>query len=403
MKNVVIIGGGAAGLIAAIYASKKNKVTLIERNNCLGKKILITGNGRCNYYNENQNISKYHSENEEFIKNIINKNTNEEILTFFKSLGIIPKIKNGYYYPYSESALSIKDALLSELKNVNIKTNTLVTEIIKKDKFIINPKTDNIKADIVIITTGSKACPKTGSDGIGYEIAKNFGHHIIKPLPALVQLIGNKPYFKKWTGIRVDSIVKLYENDKFVKEEEGQLQLTDYGLSGICIFNLSQYVAKGLSKNKKEDIIINFMPWLKEDKMTWFENQIKLLKNKKISELLEGFLNYKLVNVLLEIAKIKPNILCKSLNNKEKENLINTLTKLKINITNTKTFNEAQVCSGGVPLNEINTETMESLKIKDLYFAGEILDVNGDCGGYNLTFAWTTGMIAGLTKGNNND
>ena len=397
MKDIVIIGGGAAGLTAAIFAAKKgHKVTIIERNNTCGKKILITGNGKCNFWNEDQNLTHYHSSNKEYIKNIINKETNEEILSFFKKIGIVPKIKNGYYYPYSEQSSSIKNALLTEIKNLNIEIiyNITVTEITKKDNFIINPNKENIKTKKLIIATGSNACPKTGSNGIGYTIAQKLGHQIIKPYPGLVQLKGFEPYFKKWAGVRTDAIVTLYEDGKKIKEESGQLQLTDYGLSGICIFNLSSYIARNL-ENHKEEISINFTPWLKENQKTWLKNQNKLVPDRTLEELLEGFLNYKLIPIILKEAGLNQNQTLDKLKDFELDKLIQKLTDFKVKITGTNTFNEAQICTGGIPLTEINSKTMESLKVKNLYFTGEILDVNGDCGGYNLSFAWTTGMLAG--------
>lgn len=394
MKKVVIIGGGASGLVAAIYAAKEgNEVTILERNNSVGKKILITGNGRCNYFNENQSLSHYHSSDIQELKKILTIHNLSEVLGFFDEIGIVPKIKNDYYYPNSNQAVSIKEALLleCELSKVKIKTDYLVTKIIKKDnKFIIN---DEITADKVIIAAGSKAAPKTGSDGIGYTLAKKLNHTIIKPLPALVQLISNDST-KDWNGIRCDVNVTLIENGKEINEETGEIQLTDYGVSGICVFNLSGYIAKGLDQNKKEEILINFLPEIK-DFTTFMNERNNKVKGRNISRLFDGLLNYKLADVLIKKSKINKESYWNDLTPKEKETLKQNITKFKLNITGTNSFDKAQVCSGGIPLTEINPLTMESLKTKDLYFAGEILDVNGDCGGYNLTFAWATGMLAG--------
>ena len=397
MKDIVIIGGGASGLTAAIFAAKKGqKVTIIERNNTCGKKILITGNGKCNYWNEDQNLTHYHSSNKECLSEIINEKTNKEVLSFFDSLGIIPEIKNGYYYPFSNQATAIKNALITEVQNLNIKIlyNITVTEIIKKDNFIINPNKENIEAQKIIITTGSKACPKTGSNGIGYTLAKSLGHQIVPVYPALVQLRGHETYFKKWAGIRTDAIITLYEDGQKIKEETGQIQLTDYGLSGICIFNLSSHVSKNIQKHE-EKISINFTPWIKENPENWLINQNKKVKNRNIEELLEGFLNYKLIPIILKESGINQIKHLDNLSQTEITKLAKNLTDFQVKITGTNTFNEAQVCTGGIPLTEINLKTMESLKVKNLYFSGEILDVNGDCGGYNLSFAWTTGMLAG--------
>ena len=208
--KVVVIGGGISGVIASIYASKNNEVTILERNSSLLKKLLLTGNGRCNYFNSNQDISNYNSSDFNLLKEIITEENIEKVINFYNSIGIIPKIKNGYYYPYSNRADSMKESLLKELEinNVKVITDYLVENIeIKNDKFIIN---NNLEFDKVIISTGSKAAPKTGSDGIGYKLLNKLNLDIIKPLPSLVQLKGKGSYFKEWNGIRVE-IENSYE------------------------------------------------------------------------------------------------------------------------------------------------------------------------------------------------
>ena len=391
MKEICIIGGGASGLAAAITIAKKGKkVTIIERNEKCGKKLLITGGGKCNYFNDNQNADKYHSTNEKIIKEIITKENINKVKNFFKNLGIVPKIIDGYYYPFSRAAITIQNALIEEAKKLNVEIiyNVKVEKIIKKDYFIINPNKENIKAKKIVICAGSKAAPKTGSDGSSYDLAMNFNHKIIKPKPALISLKGDKKYYKKWSGIRTEAILKLYEDNKFIKEEKGELQLTDQGISGIVTFNLSNLITNKL-KTHEEIIFINFLPFLEE------KNLDSLFKtNKNITETLERILNYKLVNVLIKEAKLHTNNYDK-LSKIEKNTLLNTLTNFKIKIIETGSFDKAQVCAGGIPLDEINLKTMESKKEKDLYFAGEVLDINGDCGGYNLTFAWLSGILVG--------
>ena len=396
MKKIVIIGGGASGLVAALTAKNNdNEVIILERNSSCGKKILATGNGKCNYWNSDQDISHYHSTNEELLKTLITEEIKEESLTFFDDLGIYPKIKNGYYYPFSNQATTIKNILLSEVENKNIiiKHNFLVEKIIKQNNFFeIQGADEMIKADKVIIATGSKASPKTGSDGIGYKLLTSLGHTIIEPLPALVQLKTTGSYLKSWAGIRTDVVVSLYEDNTLIKEEQGEIQLTDYGISGICIFNLSRYAAIGLNNNKKEIIKINFLPFIKEEK-----ELLELLTktNKPIKRCLEGILNNKLVEVILKQAKIPERKKYIELTKEEKNHLTTYLTEFEVELIGTNSFEQAQVCSGGVPLTEINLKTCESRLIKDLFIVGELLDVDGDCGGYNLTVAWITGMLAG--------
>ncbi len=393
--KIAIIGGGASGVVAAIHASnKENEVTIFERNDTLLKKLLMTGNGRCNYWNEDQDFCHYHSEEELFLKEVIEEQK-EKVQTFFMKLGIVPRIKNGYYYPFSNQATSIKSALLKELKrkNVLIKTNYFVEKLEKiNGKFYIN---DSLLFDKVILATGGASYPKTGSDGIGFFLAKSLGHTVIKPYPSLVQLSGDYPFYKEWNGVRSEVLVSLYEDGIFVKEETGEVLFTDYGLSGICIFNLSRYVGKGIEEGKHYTVKMNFLPFVsKSESLHWLYHQISFLKEKAVEEFLEGFLNYKLIPGILKQSKIKPNMLVEDLSNERKEKLFQVLTEFEVSITGTLDFNNAQVTRGGVTLSEV-TKKLESKLVKNLYFTGELLDVDGDCGGYNLGFAWMSGILVG--------
>lgn len=398
--NVIVIGGGASGMISAIYAAKNNKVTILERNQSCGKKLLATGNGKCNYYNEDQSLTHYHTSNPELLAKIINKNNLQEVEEFFKRLGIVPKIKNGYYYPFSNQATTIKNALLTEInnnKNITIEENVLVEKLEKQNnKFIITTNTKTYYADKVILATGSSAAPKTGSDGLGYKLLKELNHPIIKVLPALVQLKTKGNFLKDWSGIRTDVKVSLYEDDQFIREESGEIQLTNYGVSGICIFNLSRFVSRGLDQNKKEVLKINFLPFTDTPE----ELLSSLSNNRSISNILEGILNNKLVTILLNKSSINKDKKYNELSSKEKSTLLENLTKFSLEVYDTNSFDECQVCSGGLPLTKINLETMESNIVKNLHIVGELLDVDGDCGGYNLTFAWITGILAGRSESN---
>ena len=390
--DVFVIGGGASGLTAAIKASESGAhVTILERNSICGKKLLLTGNARCNYYNENQDIKFYHSNNIEIFKEIF-ENKKDDILKFFDELGIIPNIVNGYYYPYSNRSDAVVNALLSKIKslNIEIKTEQKVINIEKKDKFIITTEKEKFYADKVIISTGSKSYPKTGSDGIGYNLVKKLGHTTTEILPSLVMLEGDEKFYKDLKGVRSNVKLTLKENNKTIKEETGEVQFTDYGISGICTFNLSGIIAKGLNEGYTEKIYINFIPWFKgekEDFLSWMNKQSKLLKGFTIKNILEGFLN----TILKETSTLKDS----TWENSPKEKIIDLIMNFPINIKTTRSFNVSQTCSGGVPLTEINPKTMESKIVEGLYLTGEILDVDGDCGGYNLSFAWMSGLLAG--------
>lgn len=387
--KIIIIGSGASGLAAGISLLRCGyDVTILERNNISGKKLLLTGAGRCNFFNSDQNIVHYHSSDKDILAKIITSDNIHLVEDFITSLGIVPKVKDGYYYPFANQAYNMKELLERTYLDLGgkIKYNYLVEKIEKKNSlFLIN---DNISCDKLILATGSKAYKMTGSDGIGYQLAKKFNHHIVKVLPSLTSLITREKINLK--GVRVDAKVTLYEDGVKVREELGQVQFTDYGLSGICIFNLSYYAVKGLNKNKKEVITIDLMPFM--DKVSF--------KNKKVYDLLLGFLPNKMIDYILKTLDISKDVYYEDLSNDKKQELTKILKEMEFNITSYKEFDFSQVCSGGVSLREINPLTMESIFVKNLYIIGELLDVNGDCGGYNLTFAFLSGILT--SRGDSN-
>lgn len=393
--KIAVLGAGPAGLISSIISARNNnEVDVYEGNSDIGKKLLLTGNGKCNYSNRIQDLSKYHSRNKELIKYIINEDNLKKVANFYQSIGIISKEKNTCLYPFSQKAMSIKSCLITEARNLNVNFiyNKKITNIeYNKDTFIIN----NTYYDKVIIATGAKSYPKTGSDGSGYLIAKSFNHSLVDVNPTLMPLISDLGCEKYWAGKRCEAIVKHYEEDSFVKEEYGEIQFTNYGLSGICIFNLSRDIRLGLNNNKKESIHINFVPWLEEDIIMFLDKRNKLLDNRTISELCDGFIDYSLFNILLKYIHVDKDKNWGNLNKAEQIKVGKVLTDFVVPIIDTKTYTEALTCSGGIPLTEIDLETMESLKQKGLFYAGEIIDLDGDCGGYNLTIAALTGILAG--------
>ena len=402
MKKVGIIGAGASGLVCAIQAvSKDVSVVLFDKNSIVGKKLLATGNGRCNYWNCDQNLEHYHTSNPEFLSNIITSRVQKEVLDFFDSLGVVPSIRDGYYYPYSNQASSIRDLLESYAKHVGVEfaLDTEVLDVYKEDgKFVVVLKYGREYFDDLVIATGSKASPKTGSTGDGYFLARKFGHSIIPVCPALVQVVTEGDFLKDWSGVRALCTVSLYQDDRFIKKESGEIQLTDYGVSGICIFNLSRYISRGILEKHQFRLALNFLPFLdgksKDEIFSWFTFRGNTLGDYRLIEFLEGILPYKLLFVILKRCGISHKSTWNSLDVNEKECLIRMILEFSVVVVGTKDFSSSQVCSGGVPLTEVSS-SLESKKVNHLYFIGEVLDVDGDCGGYNLGFGFMTGMIVG--------
>lgn len=387
MSKVVIIGAGASGLVCGIVAARRGNNVIILEKNKVGKKILVSGNGRCNYFNDDFSIDHYRSNNIDILNKYINDDNKNKVLEFFSSIGIVPRINNGYYYPYSNTSTSILNSLLVELKRLNVKIiNEEVIDIV--DNRVITNNNEYI-SDKIVLATGSLASLKD-TFNFGYDYLTKIGHKITKLSPALVQLVGNDNY-TDWAGIRCDAEVSMYEDGNYIDRQFGELQLTNYGLSGICIMNLSGRISKGLN-NHKEEIRINFIPFI-GDLNKYLEERNNEIKDRTIIELLESIINYKLLYFILKKSKIKDNCKYNELNNKEKELLINNLVNFNVEIVDTKGISNAQVVSGGLRLDEV--DNFESRIKPNLYIAGELLDVDGDCGGYNLGFAWLSGIIIG--------
>jgi predicted Rossmann fold flavoprotein len=249
--------------------------------------------------------------------------------------------------------------------------------------------------DKVIIATGSKAYPKTGSDGFGYDVADKFGHNINMVVPALTQLKANEKFLKDWENVRCDAKVTLFVDGQKLKEDIGEIQLTSSGISGICVFNISGLASKNISFGKTVEVEINFLPHLENDFYAWINNRANKMPDKTIEEILESIFNYKLMFVLLKQANISKDKKWNELNENSRKALCEKIQNFRLNIIDTESFDKAQVCAGGVSLNEINPSTLESSIVSNLYFAGEVLDVDGKCGGFNLAFAWISGYLAG--------
>lgn len=398
MKNVAIIGAGASGLVCSITAACRDvRVVLFDKNSFAGKKLLATGNGRCNYWNSDQSLSHYHSSEEDLLPNIITKSLENEVLDFFDLLGVVPLIKNGYYYPYSNQASSIRDLLEKEAlrRDVVFAFDTEVLDVVLEEgKFVIVERDGREYFDDLVIATGSKASPKTGSTGFGYQIAEKFHHPIVPVRPSLVQLQCHGSFLKNWAGVRCQCSVSLFQDDVFLSSQEGEIQLTDYGVSGICVFNLSRYASIGLSQGKKISLKVNFLPFLDMNILDWLTSRGEQLSDYSMDLFLEGVLPSKLISVILSCCGISSKAVFTSLSLEEKKKLSLMLVSFPLEVSGTKDFSSSQVCSGGVALSSVSSD-LESKIVPRLYFTGEVLDVDGDCGGYNLGFSWMSGILVG--------
>lgn len=404
--RIGIIGAGASGLTAAITAAKNgSQVTLIEKKDRIGKKILATGNGKCNFTNHSMNTTDFNSQTNSIFVDYISQFDKNNVISMFQDMGMLIKDKNGYLYPRSEQASTVLDLLRLQIKELNIPvlTEHYPVSIQKKKKSfeIILDNQEKLYFDRIILACGSYAGEKKRDDYNGYNYAGNFGHTIVPIVPALVQVRAKGKEFKSISGVRCDANIHLYINGKSVTSEFGELQLTDYGISGIPVFQLSRHVSYGTYNKKKITAVIDFLPEYSLEDWRFFvtDKWKKTAKNISAEEFFQGFLNKKLNLMFLKLAGIKAETPLKQLKFNKIEEVISHMKSWEIEIEGTNPYENAQVCAGGVSMNEITLQ-MESKIVPGLYFSGELLDVDGRCGGYNLQWAWTSGYLAGKAASN---
>lgn len=406
MRHVAVIGGGAAGMMAAITAAREGvKVTILEHKDRIGKKILSTGNGRCNFTNTFQTPACYRSDNRDFAWNIIQKFNVEKTISFFKELGIYPKDRNGYLYPYSDQAAAILEVLQIEIAKLDIcvmtEINVLDIQPVKRGIRVTTDK-KTITVDSVILACGSKAAPVTGSDGSGYQLAKLLGHRIVPVLPALVQLRCAEKFYKSISGVRVQGTVEIYADDISLASDTGEIQLTNYGISGIPVFQVSRYAAKAIYQKQSVTAALNFMPDMNKDEfLSFLQERITLCPHKTLDEFFTGIFPKKLCELWIRLSRLPKEMRVSDLSGEQLEKLVLLIQHLRTHITETNAFEQAQICCGGVDTTEINPDTLESNYVPGIYFAGELLDVDGICGGYNLQWAWSSGFVAGKEAAGN--
>ena len=400
MKTVAVIGGGASGMMAAVTAASEGaRVFILEHKDRVGKKLLSTGNGRCNFTNTHQEPLCYRSEDPSFPWEIIEKFDAQKAISFFLQLGIYSKNRNGYLYPNSDQASAVLDAFRMELErlHVEIRTGADIREILPGKKgFMIRTDHENIRADRVILCTGSRAAPATGSDGSGYDLAKRLGHRLIPVLPALVQLRCEGSFFKAVAGVRANGRVSVCSEGECIATDTGEIQLTDYGISGIPVFQVSRYAAKLLYEKKEVKAVLDFMPdFTEEQTRAFLSARAKTRTEKSADMFLIGLFHKKLSDLWIKLARIPRERKAGTLTEEEISRLVQLIKRFEVPVKATNSYEQAQVCCGGIDTAEVDPETLESRYVSGLYFAGEILDVDGMCGGYNLQWAWASGHVAG--------
>ncbi len=466
VKNIIVIGAGTAGLTAAVSAARSGaNVTVLEAQERPGRKLLVTGNARCNLSNTAENLfEQYRGTGAALASRLLREFDAQATLDFFHGLGLLTQVKNGYIYPYTAQSSSVLEVLLAELRRwkVKLKFSQDITEIldlglseslehVDKDKnnrsahqrgqttidmehcqrsmarFAVVTPTWTYHADAVILACGSKAAPSTGASEKGYLLAQKLGHSIQKPCPALVPLTSNAPFLNRVAGVRCragvtllrhsapgDSIVKncsaagnagkggnisrqenvlLYEE---IARDTGELQWTNYGVSGIVIFQLSRYMTFEINQKTKYALRIDFFPDYSDRELAeLLTRRAEELAKEPVSVLLRGLLNEKLISVVLD-QSMNPAGNNEDLKQEDIIHISRTMKAFYLPVTGTKSFDQAQICTGGVDCREI-TDNLESRLHSGLYFAGEMLDVDGPCGGYNLQWAWASGFLAGAS------
>ncbi|SDK93352.1 BaiN/RdsA family NAD(P)/FAD-dependent oxidoreductase [Natronincola ferrireducens] len=406
--KVLIIGGGASGLIAAIAAARNGaKVTILEKMDRVGKKLLATGNGRCNLTNINMDLRFFHGKNVKFAQGILRAFDVEQTLTLFEYLGIAYKVEEGgKVFPMSDQASSVLDVLRYQLEELKIEEccNAEVVRIIRdKEGFrIVLKDGKSVGGDKVIIATGGKAGPQFGSDGEGYKLLEELGHSVIEPIPALVQLKLKASFLKALKGVKFIGEASIMMEEKALRTEAGEILFTDYGISGPPILQLSRRASTALTNEKtKIHIRLNMFPHLTEKElMELLEIRLGYQPQKPLDFSFIGLLNKRLIPVVLKEAGVKElQKKCGEVSQKELKNIIKILRQWEIEVVGTQSWKNAQTTAGGVNVEDINGKTLESKLIPGLYLAGEVIDIDGDCGGFNLQWAWSSGYIAGEYAG----
>jgi predicted Rossmann fold flavoprotein len=399
-KEWIIIGVGAAGLAAAITLGRAGQqVTLLEQNSKAGKKILVSGNGKCNITNKHIDLVHFHSQNPPFVEKVLEGYDFDVVEKFFTSIGLeLVEGKEGKMFPLSLQASSVVELLEYEAKRVGaqIVCDCAVTNIDKKsDTFTLETTQGKKTCQQLILASGSSAAPQLGGSNSGYGFATKMEHALVPRHPSLVQLCSEETWIKGCAGVKIAGLAKLYANGEYITEKKGDLLFTNYGISGLAILDLSREVSTRLANFDYCELSLDLIPEMSKDKLTnLLQARVAKESEKPLALWLQGILHKKLIPIILEQSRCKVHTE-NTLNRKEINRLVHTIKHLKLSISDTKGWEGAEVSTGGIDTTEVNPQTMESTIVLNLFFAGEILDVDGDRGGFNFHFAWVCGLRAG--------
>ena len=411
--NTAIIGGGASGMVAAIVSAQNNEeVTIFEHMSRMGKKLLLTGSGKCNISNKDMDISHFHGSDKDLVGSVLGQFPPKKTLAFFESLGLLFTERKGGIYPYCEQSNAVVDVLRFAIRDmgVDVLTDTEIRYIQNPSKRSFTVVTDQGRYvfDKVIICAGSACNRNTGSDGSGYELARSFGHTIVKPLPALTHLDCEEDFFPSIAGIRTKAHISIYartpgtSESELLGSEEGELQLVRSGISGIPVFNLSYLAVRAMDDGRKVRASIDLLPEISEDDIAgYIKARTENNPDRTAEELFIGVLAKPLGMCICKRCHIELKTPCSILTDIQITELGKMIKKFEVTVTGSGGFDSSQVSQGGVSMFEVS-EKLESRLVPGLFFAGEILDVNGDCGGYNLQWAVSSAMVAaGAGHGDN--
>lgn len=405
MITIAIIGGGASGLMAALFAVRAGAdVTIYEHNNSVGKKILASGNGRCNIINTTATYEDYAGADPQFVTYALKQLNFHYFEKFCHSIGLILDIKkDGRCYPLSNEAKSVLIALKSAVSEAGVKiiTDSKVIAIIKHDShFNVQTEMGKQRYNNVLIATGSEAAPQLGATADGYSFARAFGHEILPTYPSLVQLHLNSKNHHKMAGIKTTAEVTLFIDNKSNMKVTGDILFAAYGISGLAILDISQRASHALLHKQRVNIALNLLPrYDREELVNIIEKLFASVPKHDVHTALCGLLPAKIITYLLEDATIIQSSTVSTLSPKEIKKIAHLIGEWKFEVIDTHGFKHAEVSGGGVSTAQVNNKTMESKLVEGLYFAGEVLDIVGRRGGYNFNFAWASGMIAGKEMG----